>query len=147
MKLQIVKDGAMAPRRTSAGAAGYDLYTPEDYYVKPGRNVIPLGFKVELPDHVMALITSRSGFAANGMEDADGVREDADVIDGKIDWDFRGEVGVIIKSNEKYPFLIKAGTRIAQLVLIRVETQVIEIVNSLSDTERGEGGFGHSGAK
>ena len=145
MRIVLTKNGAKAPIRATEGSAGYDLFVPEDTYVHPGRNVIPLGFKVELPDHVMALSTSRSGFASKGMEDADEMREDADVIDGKIDWDYRGEVGVIIKSAESYPFLLKKGTRIAQFVLLPVLTPDIEVVEELSETDRGEGGFGHSG--
>ena len=74
-------------------------------------------------------------------------RFDADVILGTVDESYRGIVGVIIKSYESEPFIIKAGTKIAQMVIEHYCNESFEIVSELSETARGEGGFGHTGTK
>ena len=79
------------------------------------------------------------------MEDYEGNRRDADVIDGKIDPDYRGGVGVIVNSHESYPFRLAAGTRVAQMIFYKYESFDIEVVDDLSATDRGEGGFGSTG--
>lgn len=147
MKIKKLKEGAAAPKRATDGAAGYDLFIPEDTVVRPGRNIIPLGFAIEIPMGVVGKIESRSGFASKGMEDYEGNRRDADVIDGKIDPDYRGGVGVIINSHENYPFRLAAGTRVAQMIFYKYESFDIEVVDDLSSTDRGEGGFGSTGTK
>ena len=72
-------------------------------------------------------------------------RFDADVLDGTIDENYRGNVGVIIKSYETTPFIIKQGTKIAQLVVKDYVSDPFEVVTELSQTERGVQGFGHTG--
>lgn len=156
--------------RATNGSAAYDLYVPNDVVVKKGRQVIPLGFCMELDQHLAAEIHPRSGYASKGMEGYEiiakethvfnpinGVcseiqktgqyasleksRFDADVIYGLVDEDYRGEIGVIV-NNHGGEFLIKKGTRIAQMLLTPVVNVDIEEVLELSATERGEGGFG-----
>lgn len=99
------------------------------------------------------MIRPRSGFSSKGME---GIspddpkkpkRFDADVIIGTIDEDFRGIPGVIIKSNESTPFIIEAGTKVAQIVISRYESNPFEVVDELSQTERADQGWGHTGTK
>lgn len=152
MKIKFLSDKAQMPTRADKGAAGFDLYVPQDTIIKPGRNIVPLDFAIELTGESEAQIRPRSGFSAKGMEgyciqDDSCNRYDADVILGTVDKTYRGNVGVIIKSYEKQPFLIKKGTRIAQMVISHCYLGELELVEDLSDTERGEGGFGHTGAR
>lgn len=151
MKIVLLSDGAKIPTRANGFAAGMDLYAPKDFTVNPGRNVMPLDIKIELDFCTEAQIRPRSGFSLKGMEgcvceNCENVsRFDADVLLGTIDQDYRGNVGVIIKSNESTPFVIKKGTRIAQMVISRYYRGHFELVDELTDTERGEEGFGHTG--
>ncbi len=152
MKVKIVTPGAKIPTRANEFAAGYDLYAPTDFEIKPGRNVLPLGIKIELDPHTEGMIRPRSGFSVNGIEgkslkDSKVKRFDADVIIGTIDEDFRGIPGVIIKSFESDPFVIEAGTKVAQMVIHEYCSQPFEIVDVLSQTERADQGFGHTGSK
>lgn len=156
---------AVLPKRATPGSAGYDLYVPEDFTVKRGRQVIPLGFAMEMEPGHEALVKPRSGFSSKGMEgyrveyimtnhgfDLEKTprvcehpqRFDCDVIEGKVDWDYRKGVGVIINNRSPYDFVIKAGTRIAQLTVHKVETVEWEEVDELSPSER-DGGFGSTG--
>lgn len=173
LEIQLLKEGAVAPQCMSEGAVGYDLYVPEDTLVLPGRNIVPLGFKMAIPLEILGFIKGRSGFDAKGMEvysfaagtynseqtpeenvkalkeefAASPCRKDIDVISGAIDPDYRGVPGVIVKSHEPYPVVIPAGTRIAQMIFIPVVKPEIKLVERLSETERGEGGFGHTGSR
>lgn len=176
VKFKKVKEGARLPQKATAGSAAYDLYTPEDVIIKPGRQVVDLGFCMEMPAGIQALVNPRSGFSSKGMEgylcitliqcmpnpDADAEcnsyklgkevqtvrlepeRFDCDVIEGKIDSDYRGPAGVILCNRDGRTFLIKAGTRIAQMTFTRVETADWIAVEELSETDR-DGGFGSTG--
>lgn len=142
IKIKKLMKGAKLPQRMSEGAAAYDLFLPQDIYVLAGRQVVGLGFSIEIPQGYAAEIQPRSGFASKGILDKDLERNDADVLYGLIDSDYRGEVGVIINSNEKYNFPVPAGLRIAQMIIRKVEDVEFREVESLSETERGKGGFG-----
>ena len=160
-----LKSGAILPKKATPGSAAYDLYVPEDFTVKRGRQIIPLGFAMEMPLNIEALIDARSGFSSKGMEgfrveyimynrgyDLEKTpkiceypqRFDCDVIQGKIDCDYRDGVGVIINNRSPYDFVIKAGTRIAQMTFHKVESAEWEEVDELSPSDR-EGGFGSTG--
>lgn len=153
VKIKKLNENAVIPTKATEGAAAYDVYTPKNYTVLEGRRmVLPLGFSIELPYGYEAKIEPRSGFSAKGFEgryvEAETGEEfvkryDADVIIGKIDSDYRGEVGVIIKSNET--FTVKKGTRIAQMTIYKVEDADFVLSEELSETERADGGFGHTG--
>lgn len=162
--MEIVKiklNGGIMPQKATEGAAAFDLYVPEDVYLKEGRQLIDLKFSIELPYRYAATIQPRSGFSAKGMvvaiEDiydrtleSDDVRINADVIRGLIDADFRGNVRVIIDVKESldgYYYLLQKGTRIAQMQIVEVpQIQLVE-VDELSETERGEGGIGSTGTR
>jgi len=147
MKIKIqLQEGAFIPKKATEQAAAYDVFIPEVCSVVPGRQIVPLRFALELPDGFEAKVEPRSGFSSKGMEDSQGFRRDADVITGKVDADYRGCVGVIINSHEKEPFCLASGTRIAQLTIYRVEKADFEPSETLSQTKRGNGGFGHSGS-
>lgn len=129
------------PERKTIGAAGYDLYVPEEVTIHKGRNLIKLGFALELSVHTYARIVPRSGFSLKGMC---GVY-DADVVEGTLDEDYRGEVGVIVSSREEKDFKIPQGTRIAQMIIGIYYAPKIEINKTLHSTDRGNGGFGSTG--
>ena len=148
MKVVLLSPGAMSPKRVNEYAAGYDLFTPKDSVVKPGRNLILLDFSIELDPSTEGEVRPCSGYSINGMkgfslEDLNTEKRfDADVIIGTVDEDYRGVVGVIIKSFEDKPFIIKQGVKIAQLVVKNYIGKPLEIVSELSQTERGSKGFG-----
>ena len=152
------------PSKATAGAAAYDLYVPEDVELRKGRQVVDLKFSIELPEGFAATIQPRSGFSAKGLEVdrkfvEDGtcidiekdIRVNGDVIRGLIDEDYRGNVGVILKvetQNRPYERLfLKKGTRIAQMQIVPVPCIELVEAKELSGTDRGEGGFGSTGAR
>lgn len=142
IRIKKLSEWAIIPQRMSDGAAAYDLFLPEDTYIRSGRQVVGLGFAMEIPQGYAAEIQPRSGFASKGIPDKDCERMDADVLYGLIDSDYRGEVGVIINSNEQYNFPVPAGLRIAQMIIRKVEDVEFSEFESLSETKRGKGGFG-----
>lgn len=153
IKFKKLNKNAVIPKRSTDGAIGYDLFIPMDMQVYQGRNVLPLNFALEMPKGVEAKIEPRSGFASKGMEgkslpDLDGhqytARYNADVLVGKIDPDYRGNIGVIINNHDQ-SFIFPKGTKVAQMTFYKVELPTIEEVDNLSDTERGEDGFGSTG--
>lgn len=150
VKIKLLLDSAKLPKKGTDGAAAYDVYIPQSTFVKKGRQVIPLGFAIELPYGYEAKIEPRSGFSSKGMEDRMLIgtfedeptrRFDCDVIQGKIDCDYRGEVGVIVH-NRDCEFLIEKHCRIAQFTIYKVEDAEFEITDELTETKRNDGGFG-----
>ena len=102
------------------------------------RVLIPTGLYLELPEGVEAQVRPRSGLALkNGITVLNSP--------GTIDADYRGEIGVILVNLSKDAFVINDGERIAQLVIAKHETAVWNVVETLSETDRGEGGFGSTG--
>lgn len=147
IKIKRLNQGMIMPKRQTAGAAGYDLYAPQDVLIVPGRNLVKLGFAMEMPEGYVATIRPRSGFSVKGMTSANGVICNADTVLGTIDEDYVGEVGVIIKNYETFPFRIAKGTRLAQMIFQRYLAPELEEVEELSTTDRGAGGFGSTGVK
>lgn len=147
MKIRIKKltEKAVIPQKATEGSAAYDVKIPSNVTIMQGRQVIPLDFAIELPYGYEAKIEPRSGFSRKGMEDYRGERKDADVLVGKIDSDYRGNVGVLVNSHESYPFLLAEGTRIAQMTIYKVEDAEFEETEELSETDRGIGGYGSTG--
>lgn len=145
IKIKRLSEDALIPVRATDGAACFDLYTPREFAIKQGRNVIPLDLAIELPHGTYAEIRPRSGFSAKGFEDYHGCRRDADVLHGIIDADYRGNVGVLVRS-EDY-FVIAKGTRVAQMLICNYLPCELVEVDELSSTDRGAGGFGSTGTK
>ena len=104
-----------------------------------GRALIPTGLKMALPKGYEAQIRPRSGLA---------LKYGVTVLNtpGTIDADYRGDVGVILINHGSEPFVVKQGDRIAQMVIAKMEQITWNPVDSLEKTERGDGGFGHSGS-
>jgi dUTP pyrophosphatase len=135
---------AQLPTQADDGAAGLDLYAylenPGFYgFIRPGDRVtIPTGIAIELPKGHVGLVCPRSGLARNHgitVLNAPGV----------IDESFRGEVNVLLVNHSLELFKLKHGDRIAQLVIVPVARVQIEVVETLSETTRGTGGFGSTG--
>lgn len=150
VKIKKLSDSAFVPVKATDGSAAYDLFAPCDMLLKSGRQVIDLGFAIELPLGYEAKIEPRSGYSAKGFAGAAAsdmepdMRFDCDVIVGKIDSDYRGPVGVIV-CNRDNAFFMKRGQRIAQLTIYSVGIADFVECDKLSDTERSIGGFGHTG--
>ncbi len=131
------------PAYASKGSSGCDLRAAVEQSVtlKPGEvKLIPTGLAISIPPGYEAQIRPRSGIALKhgvGMVNAPGT----------IDADYRGEIGVILINWGKDPFVVQRGDRIAQMVVARVCHAQIREVEELEVTERGTGGFGHSGIK
>jgi len=129
------------PARMSKGAAGMDLYAgvTADETLKPGEiKTIPTGIKISIPEGFEAQIRPRSGLAAKyGVTMVN--------APGTVDSDYRGEIRVILVNLGKEGFTVRRGDRIAQMVINKIETPEFELAEALDETERGEGGFGHTG--
>jgi len=144
IKIKVINCSANPlPEYATPGSAGMDLRAnlKEDVLLKPGgRALIPTGIRIQLPEGYEAQVRSRSGLAIKfGVAVLNGV--------GTIDADYRSDVGVILINHGFEDFIIRNGDRIAQLVVARCETVEWVPVDELEETERGEGGFGHSGTK
>ena len=144
----VVGDDGKLPTLATDGSAGYDLYTAEDVDIKDRRFKVSLDIRFSLPKGFAAIIKPRSGFTLKGMEVIDErgnkKRIDAWVNDGVIDSDYRGIVNVMMESTVAYHNLPK-GTKVAQMLIVRTRKVNWHKVPSLDNTDRGEGGFGHTG--
>ena len=144
LKIKKLKENAKIPQRATNGSAGMDLYAciSESVTLAPGQlTVIPTGIAIELPDNTCAaFLYARSGLGVkHGICLSNGV--------GVIDSDYRGEVCVGLCNVSDKPYVIEPFERVAQMVIAPVLTPEITEVDELSDTARGEGGFGSSGRK
>ena len=164
-KIVIELCGGRMPEKAHDADAAYDVFTKEDAIIKDWeRYAIPLGFKIQLPKHLAAVIQPRSGMSAKGMYAQiqrcdgrnEGTRIDADVKPGLIDSDYTGEVSAIVKTygidtlSVKRVF-IPAGTKIAQMRIVEIpNTELVSGVikkEENNDKKRGDNGFNSTGVK
>ena len=144
IQVKIVNKGKQQlPQYATAGSAGMDLRADIDkpIVLKPlERKLIPTGLKIGLPIGYEAQIRPRSGLA---------LKYGITVLNspGTIDADFRGEVCVILVNLSDIDFVVNPSERIAQMVVAKNEPVDFQIVETLDETERGNGGFGHTGKK
>lgn len=142
MKIQIINKSKHAlPQYATALSAGMDLRANIDTTIllKPmQRKLVPTGLYIALPEGFEAQIRPRSGLA---------LKKGITLLNtpGTIDADYRGEIGVIVVNLSEEEFIIEDGERIAQMVIARYEKAEWEEVEVLGETERGDGGFGHTG--
>jgi dUTP pyrophosphatase len=131
------------PSKMTVAASGYDLYAAvnEPTTLKPGQRVlVPCGFCLEMPEGLEAQVRPRSGLALKyGITTLNSP--------GTIDADYRGEIGVILIHHGNEDFVISRGDRIAQLVFQIVPSVILKETDTLTQSARGEGGFGHTGTK
>ena len=144
IQVKIVNEGKQQlPQYATAGSAGMDLRADIDkpIVLKPlDRKLIPTGLKITLPVGYEAQIRPRSGLA---------IKYGVTVLNspGTIDADYRGEICVILVNLSNVDFVVNPSERIAQMVVAKHEQVDFQIVETLDETERGDGGFGHTGKK
>lgn len=129
------------PVKMSTGSSGFDLHAAviDPVVIKPGQwKLIPTGIALSMPAELEAQVRPRSGLA---------LKHGITVLNspGTIDADYRGEIGVILLNAGESSFRIQRGDRIAQLVFVQVPAVSVKVVESLDETSRGSGGFGHTG--
>lgn len=136
MKIKLLENGIM-PTRATNGSAGYDIYSPIDVVVPArGKIVVQSNICLEIPQGYAVDIRSRSGLA---------FKSDIEAFHGLIDSDFRGSLGILLRNFGDKDVEIKKGERMAQFIIQSVSTPDLEIVEELSDTDRGQNGFGSTG--
>lgn len=142
LKIKRLKENAIVPQRQTQGSAGYDLCAciAGEFAIEPGDMVIlPTGIAVEVPNGHAGMVFARSGLSLkHGIHLTNGV--------GVIDSDYRGEVNVGLTNSSRKPYIIKPGERVAQLIIMPVALPEVELVESMSETQRGDGGLGSTGS-
>lgn len=139
IKFKKLHEEAILPKFANEGDAGLDVCSIQDAILEAGcRMLVKTGLAIELPKGWEAQVRSRSGLA---------YKHGVVVLNspGTIDEPYRGEIGIILINHGTEPYTITKGDRIAQLVLRRTEDVVPVFVDELTETERGEGGFGSTG--
>ncbi len=141
--IKIVSKSGELPTYATEGSAGADLraYLDEPITLMPGeRRLVPTGLFVEIPPGFEAQIRARSGLAIkHGIGLVNGI--------GTVDSDYRGEWNIPMINWGQEPYTINNGDRIAQAVFARCERAEFQLATEIDETERGEGGFGHTGYK
>ena len=144
IQIKVVNKGHQPlPAYATPQSAGMDLRANLDgpVILRPlERRIIPTGLHIALPAGFEAQVRPRSGLA---------LKHGITVLNapGTIDADYRGELGVLLINLSAEDFVINDGERIAQMVVVRHETVAFSVVDELDETERGEGGYGHTGLK
>ena len=137
IKVVRVHDEARLPKYAHKGDAAFDLFSVESVIFRSGvTHSVSTGIKMEIPDGYVGLIWDKSGLA---------IQPGLKVLGGVIDSGYRGEVmvGMTNLGNDEYS--LERGEKVAQMIIQKVEQSVIREVKELSDTKRGEGGFGSTG--
>jgi len=143
-KLKVRRTGAVQvplPAYQTPGSAGLDLCAAlaESARLEPGdRRLVPTGLVFEIPEGYEGQVRPRSGLA---------LKHGISIVNspGTIDSDFRGEVGIVLINHGREPYVVEPLSRIAQIVICRVEQVEIEEARTLSETSRGAGGYGSTG--
>ena len=137
LRVKKLSEHATIPVRGSDGAAGYDLSAAYDCVVKAkSKELVKTDLSIAIPKNTYARIAPRSGLA---------YKKFIDVLAGVVDYDYRGNVGVILANFGDEDFEVKKGDRVAQMILERITTPECVEVEDLEATERGAGGFGSTG--
>ncbi len=142
--VKIINKGSQPlPEYATRQSAGMDLRAniDEAFTLKPlQRRLVPTGLFMALPEGYEAQVRPRSGLA---------LKHGITVLNspGTIDADYRGEIGVVLVNLSDTDFVVNPGERIAQMVIARHEQAAFEVVETLDETERGAGGYGHTGVK
>lgn len=144
VKIKVVNTGCQPlPAYATSQSAGMDLRANIESPITlhpMDRTLVPTGIRIELPEGYEAQVRPRSGLA---------LKHGITVLNtpGTIDSDYRGELKVLLVNLSNDDFVVNAGERVAQMVIARHETATWEEVEVLDETERGEGGYGHTGVK
>lgn len=138
MLVKLLNEYAQLPTRGSKDAAGLDLYCP--FHIKvpaDSQKKIPLGIAVEIPNGHMGMLVPRSSMSKTPLRCANSV--------GIIDADYRGELSIAYENISCSDYTIFRGDRIAQLIIVPIAVVNVEEAQTLSETERGAGGYGSTG--
>lgn len=146
MNVKKINENATIPVFAHSTDSGFDLFTSEDLVVE-GRTkaIAKTGLIFEIPSGWGIQIKNKSGITVKGVPTSSGERADITVYEGTIDMDYRGEVGIMLKNEEDFSITIPKHTKIAQGVLRKVYHCTFNEVDEVSETVRGEGGFGSTG--
>lgn len=139
VRIKKINENAVIPKYAHKGDAGVDLYSAEDYLLKPGERIlVSTGIKMAIPQGYEAQVRPKSGLA---------LKHGVTVCNtpGTVDSSYRGEVGCIMINLGNEDFKIEKGKKIAQIIFNKVEEAEFEEVDELDETTRGEGGFGSTG--
>ncbi|MBI5306499.1 dUTP diphosphatase [Candidatus Wolfebacteria bacterium] len=137
IKIQKIDFDAIIPNYANESDAGLDLYSVEDVILKPGeRHAVKTGIKMEIPEGYVGLIWDKSGLA---------VKNGAKTMAGVVDAGYRGEIKIVLINLGEEDFVIKKNSKIAQMLIQKIEHPKIEIVSELNESQRGENGFGSTG--
>lgn len=142
IQVKVIKKGKQPlPQYATPQSAGMDLRanTEEAFTLKPlERKLFPTGLYISLPEGYEAQVRPRSGLA---------LKHGITVLNtpGTVDADYRGEIGVVLVNLSNEPFTVEPGERIAQMVIAKHEQAEFVVVEELDETERGAGGYGHTG--
>jgi len=137
IKVKKLDERARVPEYAHDTDAGMDFFALKDMTVPPGRSVtIPTGIALEIPTGYVGLVWDKSGLAS---------KEGITTMAGVIDSGFRGAMDLIVFNTTEKDYTFKAGEKVAQMLVQKVEHVGIVVVDSLSDTARGEGKFGSTG--
>ena len=139
IKFKKLNRAAQIPSYQTIGASGFDLHSVEDVTLHMGQvHLVSTGLSLEIPEGYELQVRARSGLAAKkGVFLVNGI--------GTIDSDYRGEIKIILSTCLRAPIELKAGERIAQGVVMKIEQASISESTELSETDRGAGGFGSTG--
>jgi dUTP pyrophosphatase len=139
VKIKILDPRARIPERQHPDDAGFDLASLEGFSISPNdRIVVPTGLALELPRGACALVLPRSGLAAKyGLTLAN--------APGLIDSNYRGELKIALVNLGNEEISLPVGARVAQLVVLNLPAVMLQQVEELSGSDRGDGGFGHTG--
>ena len=138
LQIKFNEEDAIMPLRGSDDAAGYDLYSYESETIVSNQiKLIDTGISIRVPEGTYGRIAPRSSVSKKGIL----------INAGVIDRDYRGPVKVMVHNLSNNDYVINKNDRIAQLILEKIKTPPVELVEELDDTERGAGGFGSTGVK
>ena len=137
LRVKCLQENAVLPKRGSEGAIGYDLSASYNCVIPSrGKGLVRIGLAIRLPSGVYARIAHRSGLA---------LKKFINVGAGVVDSDYRGELGFVLYNHSKEDFKVNKGDTVAQLILERIKTPVVQKVQALDPTDRGARGFGSTG--
>ena len=136
IRIKKINEDAKIPVYAHAGDAGMDFFSCVDMVIGPGETKpVPTGIQMAIPAGHVGLVWDKSGISLKGVH----------LLAGVVDAGYRGEVRVVMANVGREPFIVKAGMKIAQMLIQPVEAPTIVEADDLDDTSRGEGGFGSTG--
>ena len=151
IKVKKINPNAVVPKYAHSTDTGFDLYTSEDVLLCPhSTGIAKTGLAFELPSGWGIMLRNRSGITVKGCpvsspDTNSKFNVPVTVFMGTLDEDYRGEVGIMVRNESEHTIVIPKGTKLAQGVLEKVHQATFTLVEELSNTTRGNGGFGSTG--